>query len=151
MYVYIYIYIYVHIHILRTGIFIKMVPANIVTEFGNDNFFAIITFSSVFAWACFCMKNRPQRLLDLFEEIKQIFVKLIEGNLYTNIYTYICICIYMYIYIYICICIYTLFLSILPAHFVYIVILSLSPISIIFYPLLPLFLHPLSPPRCHQM
>eukprot|EP00596_Hydrurales_sp_CCMP1899_P005490 CAMPEP_0119039346 /NCGR_PEP_ID=MMETSP1177-20130426/8761_1 /TAXON_ID=2985 /ORGANISM="Ochromonas sp, Strain CCMP1899" /LENGTH=439 /DNA_ID=CAMNT_0007003073 /DNA_START=139 /DNA_END=1458 /DNA_ORIENTATION=+ len=64
---------------LRTGIFIKMVPANIITEFGNDNFFAIITFSSVFAWACFCMKKRPNGLLNIFEQIKAIFVKLIEG------------------------------------------------------------------------
>lgn len=69
---------------LRVGIFVKMVPANLISEFGADNFFAIITFSSVFAWACFLMEKRPQRLLDIFEEIKGIFVKLIEGDFLFN-------------------------------------------------------------------
>jgi Na+/H+-dicarboxylate symporter len=44
---------------LREYVFIQMVPSNIVTALGTDNFLGVIYFASVFAIACFKMRNRP--------------------------------------------------------------------------------------------
>jgi Na+/H+-dicarboxylate symporter len=55
-----------------------MVPSNIVTALGTDNFLGVICFASVFAIDCFKTTNRPKAILDLFLEIKNFFMKLIE-------------------------------------------------------------------------
>jgi Na+/H+-dicarboxylate symporter len=63
---------------LINNVFIQMVPSNIVTALGTDNFLGVICFATVFAVACFKMTNRPKAILNLFLEIKKIFMKLIK-------------------------------------------------------------------------
>mmetsp|Transcript_35968 Transcript_35968/g.34047 ORF Transcript_35968/g.34047 Transcript_35968/m.34047 type:complete len:537 (-) Transcript_35968:213-1823(-) len=64
---------------LRENVFIQAVPSNIIIALGKDNFLGIICFTSVFAIACFNMIIKPRAVLDLFLEIKSIFMKLLEG------------------------------------------------------------------------
>lgn len=67
---------------IQDGIFRKMVPSNLFSDFSNSNFVGVIAFAIVFAVAAQKRPNATRgksRLVELLEELNEIFLILINA------------------------------------------------------------------------
>eukprot|EP00924_Labyrinthula_sp_SR-Ha-C_P007947 maker-scaffold_41-snap-gene-1.34-mRNA-1 protein AED:0.00 eAED:0.00 QI:135/1/1/1/1/1/2/155/523 len=67
---------------LQEGIFLKMVPSNIVLEFYNGAFVGVVCFAIVFGIASQSLARKPTTLFDFLSELNDVLIKLITMAIY---------------------------------------------------------------------